>query len=29
MLTINGIDELKAHVGDDAGVSGWHEVTQR
>jgi acyl dehydratase len=28
MLTINGIDELKAHAGDDVGVSDWHEVTQ-
>jgi acyl dehydratase len=28
MLTINGIDELKAHAGEDVGVSGWHEVTQ-
>jgi acyl dehydratase len=28
MLTVNGIDELKAHAGEDVGVSGWHEVTQ-
>ena len=28
MLTINGIDELKAHAGEDVGVSDWHEVTQ-
>jgi acyl dehydratase len=28
MLTVNGIDELKARAGEDAGVSGWHEVTQ-
>jgi acyl dehydratase len=28
MLTINGIDELKARAGEDLGVSGWHEVTQ-
>jgi acyl dehydratase len=28
MLTINGIEELKAHAGEDAGVSSWHEVTQ-
>ena len=28
MLTINGIDELKAHAGDEVGVSAWHEVTQ-
>jgi acyl dehydratase len=27
-LTINGIDELKAHAGEDLGVSGWHDVTQ-
>jgi acyl dehydratase len=27
-LTINGIDGLKAHVGEDLGVSGWHDVTQ-
>ena len=28
MLTINGIDGLKAHADEDVGVSGWHEVTQ-
>jgi acyl dehydratase len=28
MVTINGIDELKAHAGEDLGVSGWHDVTQ-
>ena len=28
MLTINGIDELRDHAGEDVGVSGWHEVTQ-
>jgi acyl dehydratase len=27
-LTIKGIDELKAHAGDDLGVSSWHDVTQ-
>ncbi|MGZ4286612.1 MAG: MaoC family dehydratase [Solirubrobacteraceae bacterium] len=27
-LTINGIDGLKAHAGDDLGVSSWHHVTQ-
>ena len=27
-LTLNGIDELKARVGDELGVSSWHEVTQ-
>ena len=28
MLTINGVDELRAHVGEDLGVSAWHDVTQ-
>src|SRR5215217_791295 len=28
MLTVNGIDELKAKVGDELGISEWHEVTQ-
>ncbi|HSD77538.1 MAG TPA: MaoC family dehydratase [Solirubrobacteraceae bacterium] len=28
MLTINGIDELEARVGEELGVSSWHEVTQ-
>src|SRR5919204_5569601 len=28
MLTITGIDELKAKVGQELGVSDWHEVTQ-
>ena len=27
-LTITGIDELKAHAGEDLGVSSWHDVTQ-
>lgn len=27
-VTINGIDELKAKVGEELGVSSWHEVTQ-
>lgn len=27
-VTINGIDELKAKVGEELGVSAWHEVTQ-
>ena len=27
-LTLHGIDELKARVGDELGVSSWHEVTQ-
>jgi acyl dehydratase len=26
--TINGIDGLRAHAGEDLGVSGWHDVTQ-
>jgi acyl dehydratase len=26
--TINGLDELKAHVGQHLGYSDWHEVTQ-
>ena len=28
MLTVNGIDELKSKVGDELGVSEWHDVTQ-
>ena len=28
MLTITGIDELKGKVGEELGVSEWHEVTQ-
>ena len=28
MVTVNGIDELKTRVGDELGVSDWHEVTQ-
>src|SRR3954470_6096831 len=28
MLTINGIDDLKARVGEELGVSDWHQVTQ-
>ena len=27
-VTLNGIDELKARVGEEIGVSSWHEVTQ-
>ncbi len=27
-VTINGIDELKAKIGEELGVSSWHEVTQ-
>lgn len=29
MITINGIDELQAKVGEELGVSRWHEVTQQ
>jgi acyl dehydratase len=29
MLTISGIDELRAKVGEELGVSEWHEVTQK
>jgi acyl dehydratase len=28
MLTITGIDELKAKIDEELGVSDWHEVTQ-
>jgi acyl dehydratase len=28
MLTLNGLDEIKARVGEELGVSDWHEVTQ-
>ena len=28
MLTITGIDELKTKVGEELGVSEWHDVTQ-
>jgi len=28
MLTLSGIDEVKAHIGEELGVSDWHEVTQ-
>ena len=28
MLTLTGIDEVKARVGQELGVSDWHEVTQ-
>jgi acyl dehydratase len=27
-LTLTGLDDLKARVGDELGVSDWHEVTQ-
>jgi acyl dehydratase len=29
MLTLNGLDEVKARVGEELGVSDWHEVTQK
>ena len=28
MLTLTGVDEIRAQVGRELGVSGWHEVTQ-
>ncbi len=28
MLTLNGLDEVKQHVGQELGVSDWHLVTQ-
>jgi acyl dehydratase len=28
MLTLTGIEEVKSHVGEELGVSDWHEVTQ-
>jgi len=28
MLTLTGIDEVRSHVGQELGVSDWHEVTQ-
>jgi acyl dehydratase len=28
MLTISGIDELRAKAGEELGVSEWHDVTQ-
>jgi len=28
MLTINGIEDLKGRVGQELGVSAWHEVSQ-
>ena len=28
MLTITGLEELRAEVGEELGVSDWHEVTQ-
>lgn len=28
MITLNGIDDIKARIGEELGVSDWHEVTQ-
>ena len=28
MVTLNGLDEVKAYVGKELGVSDWHTVTQ-
>jgi acyl dehydratase len=28
MLTLNGLEEVKAHVGEELGVSDWLDVTQ-
>ena len=28
MLTLTGLDEVKGHVGQELGVSEWHDVTQ-
>lgn len=28
MVTITGLDEMRAKVGEELGVSGWHAVTQ-
>jgi acyl dehydratase len=28
MLTLTGLDEVKAHLGEELGVSEWHPVTQ-
>ena len=29
MLTLHGLDEVKAYVGQELGVSDWYEVTQK
>ena len=29
MITLNGIDDIKARVGEELGVSDWHLVTQQ
>ncbi len=28
MLTINGLEEMRAQVGEELGISDWHEVAQ-
>ena len=28
MLTLTGLDELKSRIGQEVGISDWHEVTQ-
>jgi acyl dehydratase len=28
MLTLTGLDEIRAHIGEELGVSDWHLVTQ-
>ena len=28
MLTINGVEEMRARLGEELGISDWHEVTQ-
>jgi acyl dehydratase len=28
VLTLNGLDEVKSRIGEELGVSDWHEVTQ-
>jgi acyl dehydratase len=28
VLTLNGIDDIKARIGEEVGVSDWHQVTQ-
>jgi len=29
MITLNGIDDIKARIGEELGVSDWHLVTQQ
>lgn len=28
MITLSGLDEVRAQAGNEVGVSGWHEITQ-